>query len=719
MRRYVVYSALCLGLALLSTVHAAGVPSPGFTIPQADVARPRALTAEDVARTRSVGAAEINPQGTLIAYTLTVPRIPGVDENGPAWSELHVVRSDGMDARPFVAGKVSVSHMRWSPDGSQIAYLVRRDGDERMAIYAIPVGGGESRLLVRHETDIRAFDWRPDGRAIAFVAAEPMPADLEALRKKGFNQEIHEEDWQPRAVHIVDLPAGPGGDAGSRRAIRDLPGQAWHAVWSPDGGRLLVDLSPTPLVDDELMFRRLHVIEAATGRVLAKIENPGKLGRFAWSPGGRTIVLISAADLNDPLEGRLMAVSAEAGAAGGPARDLLPGLEGHVEDFDLASKDEIVYMASVGVGSRVGRVRVDGSGSAVLYEGTDPVVNSLSIDAGGRRLALVAESATTPEEVFALRLDRRGAPVRLTNVNPWLAAIRLGGREVVRWTAKDGLTIEGLLVHPVERPAGERVPTIVVAHGGPESHYKNGWLTTYSVPGQVAAGRGYAVFYPNYRGSTGRGVGFAKADQGDPGGSEFDDVLAGVDALIARGVTDPERVGVTGGSYGGYFTAWGATKHSRRFAAGVMFVGISDNLSKFGTSDIPRELELVHWLTTPYDDLELALDRSPLLHVKNARTPLLILHGKDDTRVNPGQSLELYRALKRKGDVPVRLVTYPGEGHGNRRAASRYDYNLRMLRWFDHFLKERRTGLPPWRLEYDRPPAVSAQAAGEPSAARP
>lgn len=715
MRRYVVCSALCLGLPLLSAVHAAGLPSPSFTISQGEVARPRALTAEDISRTRSVGAAEINAQGTLIAYTVTVPRTPRVDENGPAWSELHVVRSDGTDARPFVAGKVSVSHIRWSPDGTQIAYLVRRDGDEHTAIYAIPVGGGESRLLVRHETDIRAFDWRPDGRAIAFVAAEPVPADLEALRKKGFNQEIHEEDWQPRAVHIVDLPAGPGGDAGNRRAIRDLPGQAWHAVWSPDGGRLLVDLSPTPLVDDELMFRRLHVIEAATGRVVAKIENPGKLGRFAWSPGGRTIVLISSADLNDPMEGRLMLAAAD----GGPPRDLLPGLEGHVEDFDLTPKGEMVYMASAGVGSRIGRVRADGSGSAVLYEGTDPVVNSLSVDAGGRRLALVAESPTTPEEVFALRLDRRGTPVRLTNVNPWLAEIRLGRREVVRWTAKDGLTIEGLLVHPVERRAGERVPTIVVAHGGPESHYKNGWLTTYSLPGQAAAGRGYAVFYPNYRGSTGRGVAFARADQGDPAGAEFDDVLAGVDFLIAQGVTDPERVGITGGSYGGYFTAWGATKHSRRFAAGVMFVGISDNLSKFGTSDIPRELELVHWLTTPYDDLDLALDRSPLLHVKNARTPLLILHGKDDTRVNPGQSLELYRWLKWKGDVPVRLVTYPGEGHGNRRAASRYDYNLRMLRWFDHFLKERRTGLPPWRLEYDGPPAVSAQAAGEPSAARP
>lgn len=707
MRHYATCSAFCLAFALVSGAHAVTVPTARVTASQGE--GQRVLTPEDVARTRSVGEAEINPQGTLIAYTVSVPRAPGVDEDGPAWSELHVVGSDGGDPRPFVAGKVSVSHIRWSPDGTHIAYLAKRDADASTAIYVIPVQGGESRRLVSHETDIRAFEWRRDGRAIAFVAADPVPADLAELRKKGFNQQIYEEDWQPRAISIVDLPAGASGDAGTRRVLRDLPGQPWHAVWSPDGTRLLVDLSPRPLVDDELMFRRLHVLDAASGRVLAKIDNPGKLGRFAWSPNGKTIVLISAADLNDPMEGRLMVV----GAGGGPLRDLLPGLEGHVEDFDVTRKGEIVYMASVGVGSRIGRVRVDGSGGAVLYEGTDPVVDALSADPGGRQVALVAESPTTPEEVFALRLDGRRAPTRLTNQNPWLAEIRLGRREIVRWTAKDGLMIEGLLIHPAERPAGARVPTIVVAHGGPEAHYKNGWLTTYSVPGQVAAGRGYAVFYPNYRGSTGRGVAFAKADHRDPGGAEFDDVLAGVDFLIARGVTDSERVGITGGSYGGYFTAWGATKHSHRFAAGVMFVGISDNVSKFGTSDIPRELELVHWLTTPYDDLDLALDRSPLLHVKNARTPLLILHGKEDTRVNPGQSLELYRWLRWKGDVPVRLVYYPGEGHGNRRAASRYDYNLRMLRWFDHFLKERRRDLPPWRLEYGKTPEVSGVAPGQ------
>ena len=145
-------------------------------------------------------------------------------------------------------------------------------------------------------------------------------------------------------------------------------------------------------------------------------------------------------------------------------------------------------------------------------------------------------------------------------------------------------------------------------------------------------------------------------------------------------------MGITGGSYGGYATAWASTYYSERFAAGVMFVGISNLLSKVGTSDIPQELYLVHLRHWPWDDWQMMLERSPIRWAEQARTPLLILHGEEDPRVHPGQSLQLYRYLKVLGNVPVRLVLYPGEGHGNRAAAARLDYNLRMMRWFEHYL---------------------------------
>jgi dipeptidyl aminopeptidase/acylaminoacyl peptidase len=237
-------------------------------------------------------------------------------------------------------------------------------------------------------------------------------------------------------------------------------------------------------------------------------------------------------------------------------------------------------------------------------------------------------------------------------------------------------------------------------HGGPESRESNGWITSYSRPGQVAAARGFAVFYPNYRGSTGRGVEFSMMGQADAAGAEFNDLVDGIDHLVELGIADRDAVGVTGGSYGGYASAWCATHFSDRFAASVMFVGISDNVSKVGTTDIPEEMFLVHHRKRLWDDWEYFLDRSPIRYVQRNQTPTLILHGKDDPRVHPSQSLELYRHLKTLDQAPVRLVLYEGEGHGNRKAAARLDYNLRMLRWMEHYLQQQGDEAPAMDLDY-------------------
>jgi len=175
-----------------------------------------------------------------------------------------------------------------------------------------------------------------------------------------------------------------------------------------------------------------------------------------------------------------------------------------------------------------------------------------------------------------------------------------------------------------------------------------------------------------------------------------------VDHLVAEGLVDRDRVGITGGSYGGYASAWGATYYTERFAAAVMFVGISELVVKEGTSDIPRELYLVHQKHWPWEAWDYYRERSPIYYVEKARTPILILGGDRDPRVHPSQSLALYRHLKTLGNTPVRLVQYPGEGHGNRRAASRLDYNLRMLRWMEHYLMGPGGDPPPPDIDYGR-----------------
>ena len=216
------------------------------------------------------------------------------------------------------------------------------------------------------------------------------------------------------------------------------------------------------------------------------------------------------------------------------------------------------------------------------------------------------------------------------------------------------------------------------------------------------------VFYPNYRGSTGRGVEFSKMGQGGYAEGEFNDLVDAIDHLVQSGLVDRDRVGVTGGSYGGYASAWCATALTEHFAASVMGVGISDLISKFGTTDIPIEMYMVHARSWPWDRWQWFLEQSPIYHAEKARTPILIMHGEDDTRVHTSQSMELYRYLKSVGKAPVRLVLYPGEGHGNRKAAARYDYSLRQLRWLEHYLIGPGGDPPDYETSYDKLKTVPA-----------
>jgi dipeptidyl aminopeptidase/acylaminoacyl peptidase len=366
-------------------------------------------------------------------------------------------------------------------------------------------------------------------------------------------------------------------------------------------------------------------------------------------------------------------------------RQILEGFEGAFEAVGWKGNSEILFVASESTSTTLGTVSVKGNGLKRILDKKRMSFSTVSIDQNGS-LAFAASAAAHPSELFYLGSDMED-PQRLTDSNPWLAQRKTGVQEIVRYRARDGFEVEGVLIRPVDEVPGSKYPLILYVHGGPESHENDGWLTSYSRPGQVAAGMGYAVFYPNYRGSTGRGLEVAMSSQGDPAGKEFDDIIDGVDHLVETGLVDADKVGVTGGSYGGYATAWMATRHTDRFAAGVMSVGISDNISKWGTSDIPEEMYLVHSRKRIWEDYEFFLKRSPIYYAGEAKTPLLILHGENDTRVDPGQSKELYRHIKTRTDTPVRLVLYPGEGHGNRKSTARFDYNCRMLQWFDHYLQ--------------------------------
>ncbi len=630
------------------------------------------LTPFDVARLRAVGTAVVSPDGGHVAYMVSNPQDPlVVDES--ARLEIRLMNLKTGDDRQLVSPEINGNSIAWTPDGSRVSFRARMEGDENTCLYSIGLDGQDLRKVAAADRSIGSYDWSDDGRLIAFIAAEDTPAKASTLPVK---PDVYEESVPDRKVWIARAY-----DTGAAVRMVAHQGSASDARWSPDGRRLVVAIAPTPLVDDSYMYQRLHVIDATSGEEVAAIDNPGKLGDFDWSPDGRHVALVSGIDINDPSEGRLMVASSN----GGAVTDILSDLEGHVTQFAWTPQNSLRYLADVGVGVEYGVVNRDGTGHRMSLETAEFAINSFSSSDDGTVTTYVVSSPSHPSELYVRDSSSRDVR-RLTDSNPWLASVPLARQEIVRFMARDGLELEGLLVRPLGEEPGKRYPLIAVVHGGPESHYSNGWLTGYSTPGQVAAAKGIAVFYPNYRGSTGRGVEFSKTSQADPAGKEFDDVVDAVDHLIESGLVDSERVGVTGGSYGGYATAWMSTYYSDRFAAGVMFVGISNKVSKVGTTDIPNEEYLVHARKRPWDNWQFFLERSPIYYADRGQTPLLIMHGADDPRVNPGQSRELYRHLKLRGSAPVRLIFYPGEGHGNRKSAARLDYSLRSMRWLEHYL---------------------------------
>ena len=666
------------------------------------------LSFEQLAAIREVGQARVSPDGGALAFTVEVPRRIAEGDDGPEWVELWAGGFDGTDLRPYVQGEVNVSTVRFSPDGRLITYLAKRGDDEHRSLWAIPIAGGESKRILGFDTGIADYRFSPDGNRVAFIAVEPESDARKQAKEKGYTQEVFEEDWRRRRVWIakpdpmfappVDPSAVEPEDVDEPQAL-DIDGAVFGLAWVPGGERLVLSVAPRPLVDDGYMLKRVGVYDAASGERLTQFDNPGKLGAIAVSPDGRHVAMITAADPNDPQYGRL----AVAPLGGGAWRDLMPDLAGHVAAMAWRDAETLSFIADVGEETTFGDVSLKGSVTERLVSGKDvrgtriPIMTSLDLADDGRVVVFVGESPAHPRELYVLA-DDGPAPRRLTDNNPWLDTVALAPQEVAKWKARDGLELQGVLVHPLDDRLGSPAPLIMIVHGGPEGHVSNGWISSYSRPGQLSAAEGYAVFYPNYRGSTGRGVAFSKLGQGDAAGREFDDLVDAVEHLAAEGIVDRERVGIAGGSYGGYATAWAATRFTEHFRAGVMFVGISNKASKGLTTEIPMEDRMVHTLFDPWTRFEFSLERSPLSYVEQSRTALLIAGGTADSRVHPSQSLQLYRALKLIGKTPVRYVRYPGEGHGNRRAAARDDYTRRLMRWMNHFLLQDTKELPPWDL---------------------
>ena len=638
-------------------------------------------TVEDLLTTRRVHEARISPDGEWIAYTVRRIR-PADHKSGVDYRELYVVSTATGEVRPFVTGDVTVYEPRWSPDGAHIGFLCKRAGNRRKQVWVIALAGGEAHQVTNALGAIWSFRWHPGGSRIGYVATTPLSPRERTLHARGYKFLHFEEKLKHRNIYEVFVDAS--NDLATDQLTEDIT--VWTFEYAPNGENIAFGGSEANLVDHRYAFQHVYLLDTRNEKYSRLTDNPGKLGTFAFSPDGSKLAYVAAAEqwLHYPTNVYVIATSGV-----GAAIDVTPGdAAGHMNWVGWQDKNTVVYSEQDGVWNKLLTVSSNGKSRKTLLDSADAgiIVGAPSYATNFKKFCAVGSTAESPPNVY---LWTQGNPLeRMTTVNLWLADRELGETRTVRYPARDGTEIEGILTFPVGYKKGRTYPLVVFVHGGPESRRTGGWNNIYYRPIQVLAGRGYAVFLPNYRASTGYGIDFTRAHLGNAAGVEFQDVADGIDFLINEGIADRERVGLGGKSYGGYAAAWFATYYTDYVRAVCMFVGISDLVSKRGTTDIPYEELFVH-SGKPLEEMwEFSLERSPIYYADQSKSAVLIYGGAIDPRVHPAQSMEFYRRLKMNDHPAVRLVQYPGEKHNNTRQPGKIDVAYRTLQWWDWYVRD-------------------------------
>lgn len=634
----------------------------------------RRLTRDDLLNLQQVSDARMHPSLSLVVFCVAESVLGYKQQQIP--SAIWCVDTEaGASPRRMTAEGTRAHKPRWSPDGALLAFLGSRDNDGKDQLYIVGADWGEARRLTDAPGGVVDLAWGPHGDELTLLVSDPPPSDEAERHARGADQVEYEGHPRFNRLYRCDLHTG------ALTSIASGDAQVYEFAWSADGARLVGLIAETPY-NWSWYGAYLAMLDPGSGAWVPLFRSQKQFTAPTWSPSGDEIAVISAVFSDQGMTGGDVWLIDRAGNA----RNLT---EGHPRSYLAAGWTDggarLLCGAMEDGESEIGFLSRDGEFDlcwrepvSIMRYGAASLGSELR---SGRPLAIVRSSATEPFDVWTLEL-RASGPIwrRLTEMNPGTAAIELGRVEAIHWTAPDGLTIQGLLIRPSVASGSGPLPTIVHIHGGPTGLYGFEYPNARSVGwGQLLAAEGFAVFMPNYRGSMGFGTTFAELNQGDMGGGDLADILAGVDYLVAEGIADPGRLGICGWSYGGYLTPWAITQ-TPRFKAAVAGAVITNWISYHGVATIPG-FDLSIYRADPHDWDGIYGQMSPMAHVKNVRTPTLWLHGQEDPICPVGQAHEMWRALKELG-VETELVTYPREGHGIREREHARDVLERAVSWF-------------------------------------
>ncbi len=654
-------------------------------------AQPRPMTAVDLLSVPVQSDVQLRPGGSEVLFVRTQTDW----DQDKSISHVWKVEADGSGLVQMTNGKSGETSPRWSPDGVRFCFVATREG-KTAQLFVQPVGGGEAIQVSKHETSVSDPAWLPDGSGIAFLADDPDGKEAKDAKKRSGGVISYDRDFKQKHLWTVDLAA---------RTERRLTEGAFSVLQyeiSKDGSTVVYSEAPTPLVDDgdksEIYIRPL-----SGGEARRLTENGiGERG-LALSPDAGSILFL--ARTNERFEPYYQDHLFLLPAAGGPPRMLLKDDSDEIDGAEWSRGGKtVIVRANSGV--RVALWALDpATGQRTRLTDGDSTVVSMSVDPVSEAWAAMIGTASSPGDVWVARGPGAQA-VRVTHFAEELAAsFRMPRVEAFSWKGQDGQRVEGLLTYPLDYTPGTKAPLVVQTHGGPAAsstfHFAS-WAT-YT---PVLAAKGYMILDPNYRGSTGYGDAFLRDMVGHYFHEADKDVLAGVDALVAKGLADPAKLVAMGWSAGGHMTDW-LVATTTRFKAAAAGAGAADWISMYAQSDV-RTYRTPWFGGTPWQKdapLALYLEQSPITHLSGARTPTLLLVGGNDVRVPTAQSIEMLRALRASG-VEADLLVFPGEPHGLRTARHRlYKINSEVA-WFERHLFGR-------TYEMEKPPVTKKDADGE------
>jgi dipeptidyl aminopeptidase/acylaminoacyl peptidase len=627
----------------------------------------RAFDFDDIMALKQVSDAQVSPDGRWIAYVVTSTDMKENVTDADVW----LVSTSGGDAVRLTTSKKNDNQPRWSPDGKRIAFISARE--EKPQIFLISPTGGESEKLTDSKTGVQSFQWSPDSSRIAFVAQQEMTPEEEKKQKDKDDPQVIDKNFKLARIWVIDAQTKKASQLIKSDFVANDP------QWSPDGRRIAYTTFPSPKADDGSLSD-IWVADVESGKLRKLVDNEGPDNSPRWSPDGRSIAYLTRdAKLGVIGQSRLNIIPSE----GGMPRVVASSFEYQPGPAKWSQDGRTIYFNSpVRTTTQLFMVPATG-GEAKQISKIAGVMGQATFSRDGAVVAFTRSDIQHPDDVYVAKLPGMVDGVKLTDHNPQVRELALGSDEVIRWKSKDGTEIEGVVIYPVGYQQGKRYPMVALIHGGPSGVWNQSFPGSYGNYGHVWAAKGWAVFYPNVRGSSSYGEKFLFANINDWGGGDYQDVQTGINHLVAKGVADPDKLAQSGWSYGGYLTAWTLTQ-TNRFKAVMIGAGLTNMFSMYSTNDLQRTLE-AYFGGEPWNNLEAYQRASAMTYIKQAKTPTLILHGGADTRVPPGQAQELYMGL-RKNNVPVELVFYPREPHGLQEPRHRLDKMRREYAWFSKYV---------------------------------